>query len=263
MDAQLLQKNKCRYGYLDTLRGITLISMIAFHLVWDLVYLAGFDWKWFESDGAYLWQQSICWTFILLSGFCFSLGGRKLRRGLLVLGMGILTSLVTRAAAYESRVTFGVLTFLGAAMLLLIFPDRLLRRIPALWGAFVSFFCFLFTKGINQGFLGFYYPGSGKIQAMEIVRLPDWLYEQGPVFTFLGFTQRGFYSSDYFSLFPWIFLFLTGYFLYQAAFERNLLRRLALRIPKLPFETIGRHSLLIYLLHQPVIYGALKLLGVI
>ena len=50
--------------------------MIAYHACWDLVYLFHADWDWYRGTGAYIWQQSICWTFILLSGFCFSLGRR-------------------------------------------------------------------------------------------------------------------------------------------------------------------------------------------
>ena len=64
---------RCRA--LDWIRGITLVSMILYHGAWDLVYLFGANWDWYRSKGAYVWQQSICWTFILLSGFCWALGG--------------------------------------------------------------------------------------------------------------------------------------------------------------------------------------------
>ena len=45
-----------RSGTLDTLRGLTLISMMAYHACWDLVYLYGFDWAWYRSFWAYVWQ---------------------------------------------------------------------------------------------------------------------------------------------------------------------------------------------------------------
>ena len=48
-----------RSGTLDSLRGLTLVSMIAYHTCWDLVYLYGFDWGWYRSCQAYVWQQSI------------------------------------------------------------------------------------------------------------------------------------------------------------------------------------------------------------
>ena len=70
---------KVRYAGLDTLRGVTLVSMMAYHACWDLVYIFGMDWDWYGSFGAYLWQQSICWTFILLSGYCVQLGRHRLR----------------------------------------------------------------------------------------------------------------------------------------------------------------------------------------
>ena len=65
---------KQRYFWFDNMRAIAMISMILYHGVWDLVYLYGVDFPWYEGKMAFLWQQSICWTFILLSGFCFSLG---------------------------------------------------------------------------------------------------------------------------------------------------------------------------------------------
>ena len=59
-----------RSGTLDSLRGLTLFSMIAYRLCWDLVYLRGLPWAWYNGFWAYIWQQSICCTFILLSGYC-------------------------------------------------------------------------------------------------------------------------------------------------------------------------------------------------
>ena len=61
---------KIRYRKLDAIRGIALINMIAYHAIWDLVYLYGFQWDWYQSEIGYIWQQGICWTFIFLSGFC-------------------------------------------------------------------------------------------------------------------------------------------------------------------------------------------------
>ena len=72
--------------------------------------------------------------------------------------------------------------------------------------------------------------------------------------TYLGFPFPQFYSTDYFSIFPWIFLFLTGFYLW-GIFERNNWWHnpiLQIKVPILNF--LGRHSLLIYLIHQPVIY---------
>ena len=72
----------------------------------------------------------------------------------------------------------------------------------------------------------------------------------------LGFPGPGFSSTDYFSLIPWLFLFLAGYFL-RRLLDRPL-ERLdpdALRCP--PLCALGRWSLPVYMLHQPVVYGVL------
>ena len=230
---------------LDTLRGVTLVSMMAYHACWDLVYLYGLDWPWYRSGWAYLWQQSICWTFILLSGYCLHLGRYRLKRGLMAFGGGILVSLATILFMDGTPILFGVLTFLGSATLLAVPLDGLLRRIPAKAGLAGSFLLFLLLRDVNDGFLGF--------EALRLAALPRDLYRN--LFTaFLGFPHEGFASSDYFSLLPWLFLFLTGYFLYPLLPNR----RSDFRLPAVTF--LGRHSLLTYLAHQPVIYAVLAAL---
>ena len=141
------------YG-LDTLRGLTLVSMIAYHACWDLVWMFGMDWDWYRGQGAFFWQQSICWTFILLSGYCWSLGRRHLCRGLTVFAAGALVSAVTLIAMPENAVRFGVLTLLGSASLLLIPLERILHRVPARLGLVGSFFLFGLLRNVSDGFVG-------------------------------------------------------------------------------------------------------------
>lgn len=233
---------------LDTLRGVTLVSMIAYHACWDLVYLFGLDWPWYRTAGAYVWQQSICWTFILLSGFCWPLGRHRVRRGLLAFGGGLLVSAVTWFVMPEDGIFFGVLSLLGTATLLTIPMKPLLQRLPARAGLAGSFLLFLLLRDVNQGYIGF--------EGVHLLELPQGLYRN--LFTAcLGFPPADFHSTDYFSLFPWIFLFLTGYFLF-------LLRREEPAPLRLPVVTaLGRHSLAIYLLHQPLVYGVLLALNTI
>ena len=89
---------KIRYRKLDAIRGIALINMIAYHAIWDLVYLYGFQWDWYQSEIGYIWQQGICWTFIFLSGFCCSLGSNPIKRGLTVFLAGaVITAKIGRA----------------------------------------------------------------------------------------------------------------------------------------------------------------------
>lgn len=248
-----------RYHILDEIRGITLCSMILYHAVWDLVYLFGYDWNWYRSDFAYWWQQSICWCFILLSGFCFSLGRKKWRRGLIVFGAGAVVSLVTAIAMPGQSVRFGVLTMLGSSMLLMALLEYIVKWISGneKWtlkspgvGMGVSLMVFFLTRGINERYLGF--------EGMRLMELPDRLYRQGDLMTYIGFMSEDFYSTDYFSMVPWFFLFLMGYFFYHWLAGKEWLVKLSL-CPSMgkPFRFIGNHSLIIYMLHQPIIYGLL------
>lgn len=242
---------KQRYHILDEIRGITLCSMILYHAVWDLVYMFGRDWAWYQSDFAYIWQQSICWSFILLSGFCFSLGKKKWKRGMVVFLAGVVISLVTEIFMPANRIRFGVLTLLGSSMLIMAAVESLQsRQSKTKICILLSFLMFALTKRINYGYLGF-----GDVKIMD---LPTGLYEMGDFGTFLGFTESTFYSTDYFSLMPWFFLFLTGYFLHKWFEKKEWLRGLG-ELPSLGkwWRPLGKHSLLIYMLHQPVIYGVL------
>ncbi len=244
---QVSSANEKRLRLLDLFRGLTLISMICYHAAWDLVWIFGVDWPFYRSFGGYLWQQSICWSFILLSGFCLTLGSHPYRRGLLVFSCGALVSLVTILFMPENLVLFGILTFMGSAMLLggpLLSLRELLGKLWFLFMAAFSFFIFMLFKPAASG------------QLLTGASLPEDLYAN--LFTaYLGFPPAGFYSTDYFGLIPWLFLFLTGLFLGLAAGERirGILRADLCR----PLQFLGRHSLLIYMLHQPVIYFGLSL----
>lgn len=236
-----------RYEYLDVLRGITIISMMIYHATWDLVYIAGCPWDWFRTQAAYLWQQSICWTFILLAGFCWSFGKRKLKRGCLVFGAGGLITIVTMIFTPQQRVVFGVLTLLGSSILLMIPLERVLKWVSSMPGILLAMVLFVLTRNLNEGYLG--------VGEAVWCKLPEAWYEGGSVMTYLGFMEKGFFSTDYFSLMPWFFLFVTGYFGYRLAVEKKLLENEVLKgIHCKPLSFIGRHSLLIYLLHQPMLY---------
>ena len=241
-----VQRQKAgRLAGLDTIRGITLLSMMLYHTCWDLVFLFGKKIPGYSGLGGYVWQQSICWTFILLAGFCWSLGSHHLKRGLIVFGSGILITFVTLLVMPESRVIFGVLTLIGSCMLLLIPMEKLLLKLRTEIGLVGSFLLFLLFRNVNTGYLGF--------ENWNILKLPDGFYEN--LFTtYLGFPQKGFFSTDYFSLLPWFFLFLTGFYLYQLVQKNHMMEKLfSWRVPG--FDVIGRHSLLIYLLHQPAVFG--------
>ena len=159
---------------------------------------------------------------------------------------------MTLIAMPQDLVLFGVLTFLGSAMILTGLARPLLEKLPAWAGLAGSVLLFVVTRQVNSGFLGF----GGWV----IAWLPGTLYSN-LLTAFLGFPALGFFSTDYFSLIPWLFLFWAGYFLQKLAGREQMepLRRSVCP----PLGWLGRHSLLLYLLHQPVIYGVSMLLMVL
>ncbi|MBQ9990503.1 MAG: DUF1624 domain-containing protein [Lachnospiraceae bacterium] len=241
---------KNRYALIDTIRGLALVSMIGYHGAWNLVYLYGMDWKWYQGREAFFWQQSICWTFILLSGFCWSMGRRQLKNGITVFLSGLLVTTVTLLVMPQNRVVFGVLTCIGSCSLLLFLLHRFLALFPPTPGAGLSFLFFILTYRINSGWL--------QIGSFLRFELPKAWYRgnglMGNILTWLGFPTPDFYSTDYFSLFPWFFLFLTGYFLYHLFQKRDWMRAKIWELNIPPLAVLGRNSLLIYLLHQPLLY---------
>lgn len=242
-------KGTARYALLDALRGFSLLSMIAYHATYDLVALYGVRLPWYFDTPGYLWQQSICWSFILLSGISWHFGRSPLKRGLLVSACGLSITLVTALFMPSQLIVMGILSFLGAATLLMIPVRRALQNVDPRLAAGASAALFFVTRHVDRGFLGFEY--------INLARLPNFLYTLPGGFI-LGFPSARFYSSDYFALIPWFFLFSFGHFLW-GCFKEDSRIKVALR-PELPVLSIlGRRSLIIYLLHQPLIMLVLTL----
>lgn len=238
-----------RYSFFDLVRGITLVSMIIYHAVWDMVYLFGLDLAWYHTWAAYYWQQSICWSFIFLSGFCQIFSRSGWRRGLQVLVAGLAVSFVTMIFMPHNYIIWGILTLLGSCMLLVSLMRPMLAKINAAAGLILSIFLFSLLRNIAQGYIGF--------SAFMIYNLPDSLYIN--LFTaYLGFPYSGFHSADYFGLLPWLFLYTAGFFAGRFTAVLGGLKYLQ-GVSSQPLVWLGRNSLAVYLLHQPLIYGILYL----
>ena len=232
-----------RYHIIDGIRGLTIISMIFYHACWDLVFLAGVNLPGYMDTQGLIWQRSICCSFIIISGFCAGISNRHFKRGIIVFLAGLLVTLVTVIFMPEDRIVFGILTFLGSSMLIIGVIGVYLKKVPYFWGLLISIILFLASFHINNGYLGFF-----KFKYY----LPDFLYSN-MLTTFLGFMRPGFFSTDYFSIIPWFFLFCFGFYISCMMIERQIIGILKASLIK-PLEWMGRHSLLIYLMHQPLLY---------
>lgn len=223
---------KQRIWELDAFRGICILGMIVVHTVLDI--------KGFGNTGNAVFDFVREWgslLFILISGICLTLGSHSVRRGLIVFGAGMLCNLVTWGmykVGMEGEgiiIRFGILHCLGICMILAAAIKKAPKTVLLILAAVLIY-------------LGFYVNG--------ITTESRYLYP-------LGITYFGFYSSDYFPLLPNLGYFIAGMFIGKTAYakKQSLLPMVNSSVAPLRFLSwCGRQSLFIYLLHQPVIYGA-------
>ena len=219
-----------RIWELDALRGLALLGMMGIHFVYDLVDLFGV-WNWQQPAWYLFFKNNYGAVFFLISGISATLGRCPVKRGAQVFLCGFLCTGVTLGmyllgfAGKGIIIYMGVLQCLGLCMML--WP--LLRRCPD-WG--------LVALGLAMTIAGWY---------LRTQAFPFWLL------TPLGFAPYGFTSSDYFPLLPNLGYFLLGAVVGKRAYagRKSLFPR---ETPPLGlFRWMGRHSLMIYLLHQPVL----------
>ena len=236
-----------RWHLIDALRGLALLNMLGMHALYDVHVVFGREPAWALRPEVHIWQQYICWSFILIAGFSYAWGRtHNLRRGLLLNLSGFAITAVTLLFVPEEAIWFGILNFMGCAILLTLALERGLDRLPDVPGLLLSAALFWFFRRVEIGRLGFG------------LRLPQALY-RFRLLAPLGFPDPGFRSSDYFPLLPWLFLFWCGFYLKRLV-DRSpaVIRALRVKIPLLSF--VGRYTLPIYLLHQPLLMGLCLLL---
>lgn len=185
----------------------------------------------------YVWGGT---PFLVIAGISATLGSHPVKRGIQVFTCGMLCTAATAGmylldfAGKGIVIYFGVLHCLGLCMLLW----ALFRKCP--W--FV-----LGILGVLLSALGLYF---------KTVTVPyPWLIP-------IGLAPSGFFTSDYFPLLP-----NFGYFLIGAMVGKLLYKKKVSLFPKVrqtgPFVRFlcfcGRHSLMFYLLHQPILVGVIWL----
>lgn len=245
-----MDQPKPRRVYLmDELRGILIIGVVLYHLLYDLAVLFPVGIPWMFSDWMNQARNVCTGSLIVISGISCHYTRSNLRRGLRTFGWGMVLTLVTGLVMPSQFIIFGILHFFGAAMMLYALLSPLLERIPTLPGLAGSVLLFLLTWTIYSGFI--WVPGA-------VIYLPDFLYDKPLLFP-LGFACTGITSADYYPLMPWGFLFLAGSFFGRYVKEGRLPDFCyQSHLPRLAW--LGTHTMAIYLIHQPVIYGVLTLL---
>lgn len=243
---------KQRYHLLDSLRGFLLVLMIIYHTMYDISIFSRGEFSVFNTGG-YIFQQFIGWGFIFLSGMCRNMGKRHVRRGLIILAGAALVSLVSYIFMPEMPINFGILVFMGSATLIMIPLEKCIKESYAPVGILLCMLIFILCKNVPYGNLGF--------EGIEWIELPRFLYRNTAT-AYLGFPPIGFISGDYYPLIPWFFLYLSGYFFWKHfGKDQRIQKGLFVKVPILAF--LGRHSLLIYLIHQPICFAAVYIIYII
>ena len=225
-----------RIWELDALRGIMILGVVVVHLLFDLDYFLRLD---VVKNPVLQYCLDRCgFLFVVLSGVSVTLGRRSIRRGLQVFSCGMVITIVTAGMYFFGMadkfiiIYFGVLHLLGVCMLL--WP--VFKKLP---------------------------PWALALLGAAFVALGVWLRGiRADTFWFvpLGLVFPGFSSSDYFPLFPHL-----GWFLLGAAAGKILYKEKVSRLPASWsglfgfFQFCGRHSIWIYLIHQPILYGIMML----
>lgn len=233
-----------RIWEIDFLRGLAIILMVGYHLLYDLGAFVGvkrfLGWSTDLSTDAWtIAQFFFAGLFVVLSGISSTLTRDNIRRGLRLLAVSVLVSAATYVFDSSSAVFFGILQCLAVSMLF--YGATFKKARPAVCAA----------AGAAVLALGAALPALKKALALRT----DWLMP-------FGLHSPSFSAFDYFPLIPWFGIFLIGAALGKTLYasRRSLL---PWRLPSTFVNFAGRYSLWIYIAHQPVIMGVLYLLGLV
>lgn len=217
--------------------------MIIYHTAYDLYAVFGLK---FDFNSAFWngFQLFICCSFIIIAGISARLTKNSLKHGLVVFGAGMLMTAGTYFFMPELVIWFGVLHFLGISMIIYYFLRKPVEKAPVLLSSVISLTLYFCLRGLSSGRIFF-----GNVLVPREFYFTDWLAP-------LGLPTAGFSSADYFPLIPWFFLFFFGCFIGKIFKERD--------VPSFMMKkhggflcSAGSNTLIIYVLHQPVIYALL------
>ena len=262
-----MKKIVARRWEIDCLRGVSVGLMLISNFLFDLAYFAGLTQL--QSDRLDWFARIVAGTFIALAGVSLTLSqtrpdvrvahdtllceqtsgkaaglssdfllvgrfAKVVRRGLSLMGLGCVVSGATWLVAGNQMVIFGVLHLIGAGRILA-YP-----------------------------FLG--YPRGSLIVGLLVVSaaaITSRLRLAHPWFLWLGLQPHDFSSVDYTPLIPWFGVMLIGVFLgsviYPGGTPRWQVPDYSRRWPVRTLSWCGRHSLLIYFIHQPILMAGIAL----
>jgi len=239
-----------RYWEVDLLRGIAVVMMISFHALYDLDFFSVQLPLDVHSGPIPKFAEATASIFLLLVGVSLKISSaraiirgedsflRYLRRGVRIFSWGMVITLSTFLFLGEGFVVFGILHLIGLSIILS-FPLLNRPRLALPLGSMAIF------AGLGLRLIS--------IDSFSLL--------------WLGLIPRNFQSVDYFPLLPWFGVVAVGIFLgeilYPGGKRRLFLPNISMKTPARQILFLGRNSLAIYLLHQPILIISMEMLGVI
>ncbi len=242
-----------RFWEVDSLRGLAVVCMICYHFMFDLAFFGIIS---LDVSSGLLWffARITASTFIFLMGVSLTLSSSRsklsgsylhkslfkkyLQRGFRIFLLGLLITIITWIFIPQEFIIFGILHFIGISIIL---------AYPFLKRKYLNL-----VAGLSIIFIGIY------LQTLSFNF--NWLM-------WLGLVPNSLNTVDYFPIFPWFGLVLLGIF-FGGILYKNYKRQF--KLPDLSNNYfikgsafLGRHSLVIYLIHQPLIIVVLYFLGVV
>ncbi|HCT36982.1 MAG TPA: hypothetical protein DF292_08140 [Firmicutes bacterium] len=229
-----------RFWEIDLIRGVAIVLMVIFHLLFDLCEYHYFPIDYTSGLPAFIGRMAGT-LFILTAGISSLFSRSNVKRGLRVFAIGMLLTVATYVLDQGLFIKFGILHFLGLVMIL----HPLLNKLKTDWLAIMGTIILVVGHFFSQVTIpvGFLFP--------------------------LGLMELGFCSLDYYPLLPWLGVFMYGMILARVFYQEGQdgrggikKRPEAARAYRANLLTyIGRHSLIIYLAHQPILIGLLWVLN--
>ena len=225
-----------RILWIDVIRGVSILAMITFHFAFDLMYF-GFA----KSDLIYqpdwrLFERMIAFSFLFIAGLSLFITHGSLinwnsfikRYGVTAI-CAVLISTVTYVLFNGDMIRFGILHAISVSGLI----SLLLLRLNSFFLALLAVIIFLINLIIPQPVEGDYF----------------WQW--------LIYTNETPHSLDYRPIIPWITPFILGMASYQLFKKWGLLETNKIIIYRelSILSWLGRNSLIIYLIHQPILFG--------